>query len=252
MKPVQGVGAKKSRQVPSVTPDGNFPISNPAYLLKQCDSKHPRCTACATAGTPCHQEDRHRQTLTPRGYTERIELQLLQCDALLKRNIPGFELNNLDEILAREGIDITQSPPHVSAAFQFQTASTRPPHPPPGAQPPKGYPYPPPQHMVPGYPHPMPMFPGAPYPPHMMQPGPYNPHILPAFQHAPQPQVPPTPVPPRPASASSQDIKGQDPQANDMSNSHVCLCLNHVRHLTNATSGTGQEFRSIGRHYQRH
>ncbi|OBZ72673.1 hypothetical protein A0H81_07493 [Grifola frondosa] len=85
----------------------------------KCDSKHPRCTACATAGTQCHQEDRHRQTLTPRGHTERIERQLLQCAALLKRHIPGFDLNNLDDILVREGIEIDTSDNALSVTFQF-------------------------------------------------------------------------------------------------------------------------------------
>ncbi|TFY56393.1 hypothetical protein EVG20_g8937, partial [Dentipellis fragilis] len=209
----------------------------------QCDSKHPRCTACAAAGTPCHQEDRHRQTLTPRGHTERLERQLVQCDALLKRHIPGFDLNNIDEILAREGIEIDPANSTLTHAFQFHPQT-------PGPPPPKGYPFPPPgQHMMPpGYPHPMPPYyggpPGGPYPPppHMQMPGPPGPYMHP-FQHPPPPPPPPmAPLPaqqqsqqpqqpqqpqqqqqqqPRPQSAGGNDIKGQDPQSNDMSNTQA-------------------------------
>ncbi|TFY62180.1 hypothetical protein EVJ58_g4017, partial [Rhodofomes roseus] len=109
-----------------------------------------------TAGTPCHQEDRHRQTLTPRGHTERIERQLLQCDALLKRHNPDFTLENLDDICAREGINIEYSEAAVTATFQFTAqqqgsppASGARPYPlrnevpqlPPGGSPPRYPPY---------------------------------------------------------------------------------------------------------------
>lgn len=213
----------------------------------KCDSKHPRCTACATAGVPCQQEDRHRQTLTPRGHVERVERQLMQCEALLRRRMPGFDLSNLDEICAREGIQVDQMqpPPTVmSPNFQFMEAGpSRPPYqnaPPPGTSPqgPKGYPYPPPQHMVPpGYPMPVytgaPPPPGSPYPPpphmgSMQPPAPpgYNPHIHPAFQSAP-PQIhngqnaPAQNAQVRPASSSTDNIKGQDPQSNDMSSTQA-------------------------------
>ena len=99
-----------------------LPLARPPLLTLplQCDSKHPRCTACATAGTPCHQEDRHRQTLTLRGHTEHLEQKLAQCDAILKRRIPGFEMDNLDDILAREGVEVEAAvPPPISASFQF-------------------------------------------------------------------------------------------------------------------------------------
>jgi len=184
--------------------------------------------------------------LTPRGHTERIEHQLAQCEALLKRHIPGFDLNNLDDILAREGIDITVvNPQQATPAFQFAQPTTSRPFRPdgglaaplPGAQGPK-YPYPPPQHMVPpGYPHPIPLYgappPGSPYPhppPPMMQmpgpPTPYNPHIHPAFQQHPPPQIHTQPQSQQPQSQPAQqsipnDIKGQDPQSNDMSNTQV-------------------------------
>ncbi|KAF5381986.1 hypothetical protein D9615_004227 [Tricholomella constricta] len=226
-----------------------------------CDSKHPRCTACATAGTACHQEDRHRQTLTPRGHTERIEHQVAQCEALLKRHIPGFDLEKLDEILAREGIDVAAvNHPQLTPTFQFQPAPTSFARTvPPGGQQPMPPPqpgmyYPPPPHMMPP-PHGYGMMP--PYPPfHPMQmqgpPGSYNPHLHPQFQHPPppgymgpppghpggppppqQPSQPPAPPQvPAPVIAQPQTQilpsreptvtnKGQDPNGNDMTNTEV-------------------------------
>ncbi|EMD33457.1 hypothetical protein CERSUDRAFT_118039 [Gelatoporia subvermispora B] len=206
----------------------------------KCDSKHPRCTACATAGTPCHQEDRHRQTLTPRGHTERIERQLLLCDALLKRRMPGFTLEQLEDICAREGVEIDYNDATLSATFQFtnspQPGPSRPfplradGGPPPGsASPPRYPPYPPPGQpmMPPGYPPGMHM----PYPPpppgygpppmhHMgMQgppPPPGYPHMMPPYQH---PMQHPPPLLHRPSSA--QDIKGADPFSHDMSSTQA-------------------------------
>ncbi|KAF8573662.1 hypothetical protein K439DRAFT_1374718 [Ramaria rubella] len=210
----------------------------------KCDSKHPRCTACTNAGTGCHQEDRHRQTLTPRGHTEKIERQLAQCEALLKRRIEGFHIENLDDILAREGLDpdiVPTAPPgfvpyahpipngFVSSENQgtsysphFSAPPPPPgmypefrappfPHPPPGYAPVNGMPYPGPPPGVYGVPN------GAPYGPV------YVPHIHPAFQHnqhiAPQLQQSPLPPASSPGSSGTAggDIKGQDPQSNDMS-----------------------------------
>ncbi|TFK40059.1 fungal-specific transcription factor domain-containing protein [Crucibulum laeve] len=210
----------------------------------KCDSKHPRCTACATAGTVCHQEDRHRQTLTPRGHTERIELKLAQCEALLKRHYPNFTLDGLDDILAREGIDVSAiSPPPPTATFQIEGSAIRPSFrpdagPPPQQQPPKGYPMypPPPPHMMHPYGHMMPY--GPPPGPYQMPmqppPGPYNPHIHPAFQHPPpgapyppppMPQQQPPPQvqqqPPPPVVPPSNVAKGTDPNGNDMSNTEA-------------------------------
>ncbi|KAH9945483.1 uncharacterized protein BXZ73DRAFT_86951 [Epithele typhae] len=202
----------------------------------KCDSKHPRCTACATAGTPCQQEDRHRQTLTPRGHTERIERQLQQCEALLKRHNPSFDLNDLDAILAREGIEIDTG--ESSSAFQFaphspQSATTRGfplrSEGPMDGSPPRGYPYPPPGQPM-SYPPPyhgghMPM-PYPPYPPphHMPMHGPpppgYDPRVMPPpppFQHPLPP--PPGSGPPRPP--SPHEIRGQDPYSYDMTNTQA-------------------------------
>ncbi|KAJ6577220.1 fungal-specific transcription factor domain-containing protein [Mycena capillaripes] len=156
----------------------------------KCDSKHPRCTACATAGVVCAQEDRHRNTLTPRGHLERIEVQLAQCQLLLKRHIPGFDLVDLDATLAREGIDA--QPPQGAAPYPAYVQQYQPTYPSVVYQ--HGYPMPPPP------------------------PG-YNPHIHPAFQHPYPPQAAP-PAPPATAAVprpAPPDIKGQDPNSNDMS-----------------------------------
>ncbi|THV03178.1 hypothetical protein K435DRAFT_962559 [Dendrothele bispora CBS 962.96] len=198
----------------------------------KCDSKHPRCTACVTAGTPCQQEDRHRQTLTPRGHTERLELLIAQCEALLKRHYPGFSVEHLDEILAREGIDPTSVAPvapGMSPAYQYtpppprpfrtdaaSTAATPAPPPPPAPS----MPYPPHLMPPPGYPHPGMIY-GAPYPP---MPG----YVPPGFPPPPGAPYPPplTGIPPHPEAHSephtrAPDIKGQDPKFNDMSNTQA-------------------------------
>lgn len=178
----------------------------------------------------------------------------------MKRHMPNFDINNLEDICAREGIDVEMpmaQPASASAAFQFAPpgenlsissdpvpssliAST-------GSSPPKGYPPsfpPPPQHMLPpGYPHPMPGYyggppPGSPYAhhPHMaMHPPPgFNPHMVPTFvPPPPPPQLPhmphaPPAQPPRPSSSGGGDIKGQDPQFNDMSNTQVQPCPAYI------------------------
>ena len=210
----------------------------------QCDSKHPKCTACVTAGVQCNQEDRHRKTLTPRGHVEKIERQILQCQALLRRHIPGFNLNDLDAILAREGIEIEPSPSDYTEAFQFASADSplrshpsrhdAPPH-----SPPRGYYHP---HMIPGYP-PMslppgypPPPPGHPYPPMTLHGPMFPPHVAPGYhpQHLPPPPLRP-----------DTDIKGQDPQMLDMSNTKVCTLLNTSGIFSSvaARSGLGKELR---------
>ncbi|KDQ20570.1 hypothetical protein BOTBODRAFT_50643 [Botryobasidium botryosum FD-172 SS1] len=66
----------------------------------KCDSKLPSCSSCELAGAECNQEDRHRQTLKPRGHTERLETQVAQCTKLLERFIEGFTLDKLEVYLA--------------------------------------------------------------------------------------------------------------------------------------------------------
>ncbi|KAF8638703.1 hypothetical protein AX17_001998 [Amanita inopinata Kibby_2008] len=224
----------------------------------KCDSKHPRCTACATAGTLCHQEDRHRQTLTPRGHTERVEYLLAQCAALLKHHVPGFNIENLDEYLVREGIDLsTIAAPPATAAFQTEPSLTKLRSDSTVAQPmvpaqqhPKGYPlyhHPPPPHLMhPPYPPAIMPYgaPPGPYHPQMQlqgPPGAYNPHILPAFQHPPLPGAPYPPPPPHavpaplpqqaPQSVQRTLTKGQDPNGNDLSNTDA-LAKNFGVHAT--------------------
>lgn len=185
-----------------------------------------------------------------------MEHQLAQCEALIKRQIPGFSLENIDEILAREGIDIGAVPPSApNAAFQLDPNTLRPFRPDAGPQPPnqppKGYPpmYPPGHPMMhPPYPHPMiPYGPAPPYHPGMpMQgpPGAYNPHMHPGFppgvpyppppvMHPPppdhQPQHPPpapppppgAPIPASPVMHTVQTTKGTDPNGHDMSSAQA-------------------------------
>ncbi|KAI6037667.1 fungal-specific transcription factor domain-containing protein [Pisolithus marmoratus] len=178
-----------------------------------CDSKHPKCTACATAGVPCQQEDRHRQTLTLRGHTEYIERQLALCDALLKRHIPGFALTNIEDISAREGVEIDggqPTTPDFQSSQSFAQHHT-------GAPPPTSSYFPPPM-VPPGYPHPLPMYsPYAHIP--MGPPGTYGPHMHPGFPPIPPHQIPPPSNPPPPV--ASQELKGQDPQSLDMSDTRA-------------------------------
>ncbi|EKM78150.1 hypothetical protein AGABI1DRAFT_61185 [Agaricus bisporus var. burnettii JB137-S8] len=198
----------------------------------KCDSKHPRCTACATAGTVCEQEDRHRQKLTPRGLTMRMEQMLAQCEALLKHFVQDFDINRLDEFLARQGIDpnsITAA--NLSADFQIQEGGAPRPFqidgPPNQQQPsPKAYPiyHGPP--MLPPYPHHMMHYPGPyppPLPPHMQGPpglyppfpGPYGP---PPAHPGPLQAPPPTSVPIQEEEERPSPVtKGTDPNGNDLS-----------------------------------
>ncbi|KAJ1307347.1 hypothetical protein OPQ81_001453 [Rhizoctonia solani] len=83
----------------------------------KCDSKHPNCGACESAGVECKQEDRHRQTLQPRGHLEHLETQLAKCNALLSRLITGFTLDHIDRHL--EDNAVIWPPP--MAAYEHQT-----------------------------------------------------------------------------------------------------------------------------------
>ena len=159
----------------------------------------------------------------------------MQCEALLKRQNPLFDLNDLDSICAREGIEVDTTDNAVSATFQFspnspQAGPSRG-FPLRGQSPPRGYPYPVPppgQPMMPPYHGPMPMHypPYGPPPPHMMHgpppPG-YDPRMGPVqpFQHPLGP--PPSGAPPRPS--SPHEIRGQDPHSHDMSNTQVSSCI---------------------------
>ncbi|KAG6873227.1 hypothetical protein C0995_001245 [Termitomyces sp. Mi166 len=223
------------------SPDGRHRRQFPAILTSRSATRNIRA---ALPGTPCHQEDRHRQTLTPRGHTERIEHQVAQCEALLKRHIAGFELDKLDEICAREGIEVTVAPPSLTTpTFQFQQTSAFPRTGGPVGQQPMGpaqagmyYPPPPPGYMGPPPPPGYGMMPPyAPFHPtlHMPPgpPGPYSPHLHPSFQppppgYMPPPPAHPPPPPPPPITAAATQVlpshtKGTDPDGNDMSNTEA-------------------------------
>ncbi|KAI0703821.1 fungal-specific transcription factor domain-containing protein [Cytidiella melzeri] len=192
-----------------------------------CDSKHPRCTACASAGVQCQQEDRHRQALVDRGHTEHVERQNQLCAALLKRHYPNFDLNDLEAIAAREGIEIEQvetssvaggyafaqngTPLSTHAAFPLRSEAH------PGEGSPRGFPpfQPPPgQSMMPpppGYPAPLPLPYGYHPAAHVMPPPGYNPHIHPAFQQQSPPHAS-VHVP----NPSTQEPRGSEPLPHDL------------------------------------
>ncbi|TCD61493.1 hypothetical protein EIP91_008376 [Steccherinum ochraceum] len=199
---------------------------------KKADANGDDAPHSAEPRVACQQEDRHRQTLISRGHTERVERQLAGCIALLKRHIPNFDVEQLEEILAREGVEV-DLPPFSDPSFAFGGGSAGPSRgfplrsegapPPPGDGSPRPYPYGPPgPHMIPpGYPGgPIPMGygppPYGPPPPHVVPhpppPG-FNPHIHPAFQHT----LPP--MQPRPSSA--HDGRATDPLPNDLSTSEA-------------------------------
>lgn len=77
----------------------------------KCDSMLPNCGACQGAGVECTQEDRHRQTLKPRGYTDQLEAQVDKCTLLLQKFIPGFKLEFLDYHLHQYGVPLPSSLP---------------------------------------------------------------------------------------------------------------------------------------------
>ncbi|KAF7312155.1 Zn(2)-C6 fungal-type domain-containing protein [Mycena indigotica] len=149
----------------------------------KCDSKHPRCTACANSGVVCAQEDRHRNTLTPRGHLERVEFQLAQSIILI-RHLTGrihFDLIDLDSCLVDAGLD-PNPPPLNSFTYEplaniYTTA------------------FPPPE---------------------------YYSHINNRAPD-PEPEEPtPAPTPRATYAAPATDhVKGQDPNSNDLSSTHA-------------------------------
>lgn len=150
------------------------------------------------------------------------------------RKIPGFDMANLTELCAREGIHIDPENPELAdagASYHFVPPSggRYPPSAPPSQHsPPKGYPAYPPPPMGVGYNGVQFQY-GPPYPPppHMIHAPPitYHPQIHPELQQqqqpTPQPATPtaaqPTPLPSGPVKAP----QGQDPKMNDMSHPEV-------------------------------
>ncbi|KAF5392188.1 hypothetical protein D9757_001375 [Collybiopsis confluens] len=159
----------------------------------KCDSKHPRCTACVTAGVACNQEDRHRQTTIARDHTERLEQLVAQCDALLKRHIPDFTLESLEDICARAGLDVSVIQPIQNLPLSPSASSNN-----SGSQPAPPMHPPPPTYFHPNIAY-------YQYPPYIYPPPPF--------------QVPPIPAPATPAAQSA--IRGQDPKSNDMSSTQA-------------------------------
>ncbi|KAG8863142.1 hypothetical protein FRB96_009324 [Tulasnella sp. 330] len=73
----------------------------------KCDSKLPSCSACTAAHVECNQEDRHRQTLKPRGYTDKLEVSLVKCVMVLQRLVPGFEeAPDVDALFERQNLSL--------------------------------------------------------------------------------------------------------------------------------------------------
>src|SRR5258706_3713317 len=177
----------------------------------------------------------------PRGHMERLESKLSQCEALLRKYIPDFELNKIDQILTREGLSSDVPPPSI---------------PPPNS----GYPPPSPiypmsvmnvpdnrsfplREVGPGASSPTlpPSVQGGRYqynhqanyyPP--MEGSPMVAHPPPAYGPSPNydsPQVPQGP--PRPNSAQSTSaVRGQDPKIRNISNLNIVLRSSQVSTIT--------------------
>lgn len=163
----------------------------------------------------------------PRGHMERLEGKLSQCEALIRKFLPDFELNKLDQFLNREGLSSDVPPPSI---------------PPPNSS------YPPPSPIYPMSVMNVPdnrsfplreVGPGASsptlppsvqggryqyghqanyYPP--MEGSPMVAHPPPAYGPSPNYDSPQGPqAPARPNSAqSTSSVRGQDPKGRDMSN----------------------------------
>lgn len=162
----------------------------------------------------------------PRGHMERLERQLSQCETLLRKYIQDFDLNKIDQILAREGLssDVPLSPM---------------------APPSSSYPTPSPIYSMPGM-----QMPDNRFPLREVGPGGSSPTLTPSTQGGRYPYshqanyYPPmegspmvahsssaygsssnygppqiSQAPPRPSSAqSTSSVRGQDPKGRDMSN----------------------------------
>ncbi|KAF7424362.1 hypothetical protein PC9H_009669 [Pleurotus ostreatus] len=221
---------------------------------------HEACARCRSKKIKASpQEDRHRQTLTPRGHTERIEHQLAQCTALLQRHIPGFSLDQIDTFVAREGVTIEETRNLViptDGVFQIEATGAKP-YPGLGPDPfgaaaqaaMKGpYFYPPPGYPMMGYPPPPPNalpFPPPPPPQALRSPPiagqyPMNPFPM---QHMPYPPPPP----PAALRSSENNIKGQDPQSNDMSTTQaIAKTFGVTAAIMNEIAGPDKEDLAVG------
>ena len=164
----------------------------------------------------CNQEDRHRQRLTPRGLSMRMEQLVAQCEALLKAHIPDFDMNRIEEYLARQGIDpASLSTANLSPDFQVHHHH----HHHDFHGPPKPYPVPyPGPHLIPSYPPPHVIHYSPAYPPPPPSaPPPPAPSALYSPFHPPTAPYPPPPPPPPLLASRLLPAKGTDPNGNDMS-----------------------------------
>jgi len=159
----------------------------------------------------------------PRGHMERLERQLSQCEGLLRKYIPDFELNKLEQIFTREGL-----------SSDLPTPSMVPPN---SSYPPPSPIYPmsvmhvpdnrsfPLREVGPGSSSPtLPTTAQSGRYPYSHQANYYPPGDSPMVAHPP-PAYGPSPNydssqgPPRPNSAQSvSSVPGQDPKGRDMSN----------------------------------
>lgn len=155
----------------------------------------------------CHQEDRYRQTLTPRGHVEHLEFQLSQCEMLLKQYLgPDFKLERLDSELLHRGMilgDPQTLSPYTSMSMLADADLSH-----PGGDPNRGiHPYPTP--AMAGVPF---LYPGGP-------PFGHGPMAQPLNHFTPGGHPFPTSVYGYPPPAT--ELKGVDPKKNDVSTEHV-------------------------------
>ena len=173
----------------------------------------------------------------PRGHMERLERQLSQCDTLLRKYIPDFDIHNIDQILAREGIS-SDLPPSPMAPPNSSYPTPSPIYPMSGMQlPDNRFPL---REVGPGGSSPTlpPSAQGGRYPPYnhkanyypSMDGSPVVAHPPSAYGPSPNYGSPETPqAPPRPNSAQSTSrVRGQDPKGRDMSNPANVIKSFHV------------------------
>jgi hypothetical protein len=179
----------------------------------KCDSKHPKCSACASAGVDCHQEDRYHQRLTPRGHTEQLQAQRDHAEVILKSICgPDFDLALATQTGMIPYPYLIPGPPGA-APGQLPSPNMDAPGPSQHHGPPNVVLYPAgifPPGMIPA---------SMPPPPHMLS------HS--AYMHG-----PPAPESVLPEYGFSQTVlKGVDPQKNDVTNERVRVQLKKKPHF---------------------
>ncbi|KZP00658.1 hypothetical protein CALVIDRAFT_283840 [Calocera viscosa TUFC12733] len=74
----------------------------------KCDNNSPRCKNCADGNVDCQQEDRQNRTLKLRGHEELLQAQLNCCVLLLKHRDPYFDLTRLDQFIEDDKIQVSE------------------------------------------------------------------------------------------------------------------------------------------------